>query len=158
VLKGKMPPPDEKVRPSAAEIALLHRWIADGAPAARISEKPLISEPAVLEWMLGDLDGIERRARRFIRYFSLVPLANAGAGEDELKTYRNALTKLLNSLSWHPKMSLPTAIDPAGLVLRIDLRDYLLDANLWNRLLNDYPYGILHDSGVARAVMVATAT
>ena len=41
-------------------------------------------------------------ARRFLRYFSLAPIANAGAGDDELQTYRNALAKLLNSLSWHP--------------------------------------------------------
>src|SRR5207302_8965154 len=57
-----------------------------------------------------------------------------------------------------PRITLPQAIAAAGLVLRIDLRDYQLDANLWNRVLADYPYGILQDSGVARAVLVATAT
>src|SRR5262249_43539524 len=73
-------------------------------------------------------------------------------------SYRNALSKLLNSLSWHPRITLPRPIDPQGLVLRIDLRDYQWDANLWNRLLAEYPYGILQDSGIGRAVMVATAT
>jgi WD40 repeat protein len=158
-LKGKMPPPDEKVRPSAEEITVLRRWIAEGAASTRPPvERSLISETVVQEWILHDLEQQNRRSRRFLRYFSLVPLANAGAGDDELKTYRNALAKLINSLSWHPRISIPQPIDPRGLVLRIDLRDYLLDANLWNRLLNDYPYGILHDTGVARAVLVATAT
>ena len=30
---GKMPPPDEKPRPSAADVALLKRWIEGGASA-----------------------------------------------------------------------------------------------------------------------------
>src|SRR5262245_45900555 len=159
VLKGKMPPPGESPRPSAADVEVLRRWIDSGAPPHHpAAARAPVSESAVLEWVLADLDHLDRRARRFARYFSLAPLANAGAGDDELKTYRNALAKLINSLSWHPKIAIPTAIDPAGLVLRIDLRDYLLDANLWNRLLNDYPYGILHDSGVARAVLLGTGT
>ena len=43
-------------------------------------------------------------------------------------------------------------------MLRIDLRDYQWDANLWNRLLAEYPYGVLNDTAVARAVVVGTAT
>jgi WD40 repeat protein len=159
ILKGSMPPAGESPRPSREEIALLRRWIDAGAPALRPrSARTLVSESAVLEWILADLDRMDRRARRFARYFSLVPLANAGHGPDELNTYRNALAKLINSLSWHPRIAVPVAIGPDGLVLRIDLRDYQLDANLWNRLLAEYPYGILHDTGVARAVLVATAT
>ena len=83
-----------------------------------------------------------------------MPLANAGAGPDELATYLQALSKLINSLSWHPRVSVPRPIDPAGLILRIDLRDYQWDANLWNRLLADYPYGVLYDTAVARAVTI----
>jgi WD40 repeat protein len=159
LVKGTMPPSGEKPRPLPDEIALLRRWIETGAVGTRTdTEASLVSEEKVLEWVLRDLDKRERRARRFTRYFSLVPLANAGHGPDELRTYRNAVAKLINSLSWHPRISLPQPIDPRGLVLRIDLRDYQLDANSWNRLLADYPYGVLHDSAVARAVLVATAT
>ena len=43
-------------------------------------------------------------------------------------------------------------------ILRIDLRDYQWDANLWNRLLAEYPYGILDDTAAARAVVIGTAT
>jgi DNA-binding beta-propeller fold protein YncE len=159
LVKGTMPPAGEKPRPTNEEIAVLRRWIEAGAPSTRASaEAQLVSETQVLQWVLTDLDKRPRRARRFTRYFSLVPLANAGHGPDELKTYRNALAKLVNSLSWHPRIGIPQPIDPRGLVLRIDLRDYQLDANLWNRVLAEYPYGILHDSALARAVLVATAT
>jgi WD40 repeat protein len=159
VAAGKMPPPGEMTRPSAADIALLKQWIDAGAPGGGPAvERQYLSESAVFDMILADLEKTEKRARRFTRYFSLVPLANSGAGPDELATYRQALSKLINSLSWHPRVSVPKPIDPAGLILRIDLRDYLWDANLWNRLLNDYPYGVLYDSAVARAVMINAAT
>jgi WD40 repeat protein len=159
VAEGSMPPAGQKPRPTAEEIDLLRQWIQAGAPSGKPHVEPaLVSEATVLEWVLADLDKRDRRARRFTRYFSLVPLHNAGHGPDELGTCRHALGKLLNSLSWHPRISLPEAIDARGLVLRIDLRDYQLDANLWNRLLADYPYGILQDTGVSRAVLVGTAT
>jgi WD40 repeat protein/mono/diheme cytochrome c family protein len=159
VASGKMPPPGEQPRPAAADVALLKRWVEAGAPGGRPdAERLLWTESAVTGLVLADLDKRERRARRFTRYFSLAPLANAGAGPDELLTYRHALSKLLNSLSWHPRITPPAPVDPGGVLLRIDLRDYLWDANLWNRLLADYPYGVLQDTAAARAVLVNTAT
>lgn len=159
IVSKKMPPSSEKSRPTTEEIALLRKWIESGAPGAAAPQpRKLVGEADVLELVLADLDKTDRRARRFARYFSLVPLYNAGQSDDELRTERNAMAKLLNSLSWHPRISIPKPIDPLGLVLRIDLRDYQLDATLWNRVLAEYPYGVLQDSGVARAVLVATAT
>ena len=156
---GKMPPAGEQPRPSPADLAIVRRWIEAGAsPLQPVRVRVLVSEADVYDLILADLDKLEKRRRRFTRYFSLAPLVNAGAGADELATYRHALSKLLNSLSWHPRIALPKQVDPAGLVLRIDLRDYLWDANLWNRLLADYPYGVLLDTAVARAVLVATRT
>jgi hypothetical protein len=157
---GKMPPPGESPRPSAAEIAVLKQWIDAGASASEAPRAPrrLIADADVSGFILADLDKLDRRARRFARYFSLAPQYNAGLGEDELQTYRITLGQLLNSLSWHPRVTLPRAVDPVGVVLRIDLRDYQWDANLWDRLLAEYPYGILLDSTVARACMVHTLT
>lgn len=115
------------------------------------TQRKSISESEVLALILADLESLEKRSRRFTRYFSLVPLYNAGLGDDELQTYRNALSKLANSLSWHPRITVPKAIDPNKVILRIDLRDFQWDANLWNRILAEYPYGLLHDTAVARA-------
>ena len=156
---GKMPPAGERPRPSATDIALVRQWIEAGAPsAAPVVRRPILTDAAVFKRILADLEGQEPRSRRFLRYFSLAPLANADLSPDELQTYRNALAKLINSLSWHPRITIPKAIDPDSLVLRIDLRDYQWDANLWNRLLAEYPYGILNDTAVARAVVIGTAT
>ena len=65
---------------------------------------------AVMAMILADLETIDKRSRRFTRYFSIAHLYNAGLSEDELQTYRNALAKLLNSLSWHPRITLPQAV------------------------------------------------
>jgi len=158
IANGSMPPVGEKMRPSDTELTVLKEWIATGAVAPPAPVRKIIAAADVSKWIRDDLDTTDRRSRRFIRYFSLAHLWNAGLGDDELQTYRNALAKLVNSLSWHPKQHNPEAIDPARTILRIDLRWYLWDANLWNRLLNDYPYGILDDSVGGRTILVNTAT
>ena len=110
-----MPPPGEKPRPSPEEIAALKKWIDDGAhvPDA-VAPRTAISSEDVTNLILADLEGMDRRSRRFQRYFTLTHLWNAGAADDELRTYRNALAKLVNSLSWHPKVRNPEPVDPHG--------------------------------------------
>jgi WD40 repeat protein/mono/diheme cytochrome c family protein len=155
--EGTMPPPDEQPRPSAAEIAVLKKWIEAGAPAGEVTTRTPISQADVYAAILADLETMDRRARRFQRYFTLTHLHNAGLADEELQTYRNALAKLVNSLSWGSKIVNPVPVDANRTVLRIDLRWYVWDATIWNRILQEYPYGILDDSVSARAVSVGTA-
>ena len=154
---GTMPPPDEQPRPSDAELAAVRAWIQAGAPGASLADRTPITPAEVHAAVLSDLDTHDRRARRFQRYFTLTHLHNAGLSDDELQTYRNALSKLVNSLSWNSTVRIPVAVDPARTVLRIDLRWYQWDANIWNRILLEYPYGVLDDTIAARAVSVNTA-
>ncbi len=156
---GTMPPPEEKPRLSEGEIAIVKRWIAAGAPhTATNASRASITTTDALNAVLADLEPLDRRARRFQRYFTLAHLYNAGLSDEELQTYRNALNKLVNSLSWGSKIVNPVAIDPQRTVFRIDLRWFVWDATIWNRILQDYPYGILEDSTAARAVSVNTLT
>lgn len=155
--EGTMPPPDEQPRPSAAEIAVLKKWIESGAPAGEVAVRNTIPQSDVYAAVLADLETMDKRARRFQRYFTLTHLYNAGLGDEELQTYRNALAKLVNSLSWGSKIVNPVAVDANRTVLRIDLRWYVWDATIWNRMLQEYPYGILDDSVSARAVSVGAA-
>jgi len=154
---GTMPPPDEQPRPSEAELAAVRAWIQAGAPGASLAARAPITTAEVHAAVLADLDTHDRRARRFQRYFTLTHLHNAGLSDDELQTYRNALSKLVNSLSWNSTVRIPVAIDPARTVLRIDLRWFQWDAAIWNRILLEYPYGVLDDTIAARAVSVNTA-
>lgn len=157
--KDSMPPAGEEPRPDETERAIVRQWIEAGAPASADSPpRPRVTSADVLRWVLDDLQTFDRRSRRFLRYFSLVPQYQQGASADELQTYRYAVSKLVNSLSWSPRIRVPAAVGPHQLLLRIDLRWYMWDANLWNRLLAEYPYGILDDGAASRAVMAATAT
>lgn len=160
VAAGKMPPPGEEPRPSEADVAVLKEWIDTGAvnPLPVGAARQIVTEADVFARILADLETLDKRSRKFARYFTLTHLANAGLSEDELQTYRNALAKLVNSLSWHPRITVPKAIDSSRTILRIDLRDLQWDANLWNRILADYPYGILDESALARACSVTAAT
>lgn len=159
ITSGSMPPPDVKERLSDADIKTLQTWIDNGAkPIHATNSRKTISTDDVQSWILADLEKIDRRSRRFQRYITLSHLWNAGLAEDELRTYRNAIAKVINSLSWHPKIQNPQAIDAHETVFRIDLRWYMWDATLWNRLLQEYPYGILDDRVTMRAIMVFTAS
>ncbi|MCS6977981.1 MAG: WD40 repeat domain-containing protein [Gemmatales bacterium] len=159
IQEGRMPPPGSASRPDDEEIRILQTWIGEGAPSwASPTPRVWISQADVQEMILDDLMRMDRRARRFQRYFTLTHLHNAGASEEELGIYRQALAKLVNSLSWHPKITRPVPIDPAQTILRIDLRDFQWDANLWNRILSEYPYGLVPDSGTGRAVCIATSS
>src|SRR5258708_6274756 len=88
VLSGRMPPPDVKERPSSAEVAILKEWIEGGAVSALPArpERALMPEPAVFALIRDDLEKVEKRSRRFTRYFSLAPQANLGLSDDELQT------------------------------------------------------------------------
>ena len=156
VADGTMPPPDERPRPSAAEVAVLKQWIEAGAAGGEASPRTAITPNDVNAAILADLAPMDRRARRFQRYFTLTHLYNAGLSDEELQTYRNALAKLVNSLSWGSKIANPVPVDAARTVLRIDLRWFVWDATIWNRILQEYPYGVLDDSVTARAVAVGT--
>src|SRR5262249_2888810 len=131
--KGEMPPEGKKPRPNADDVALLRRWIDAGAPAFRPAAKPLLllNEAALARLLLADLQTLEPRRQRFTRYLTLTHLA----GADERLTHRHALAKLVNSLSWHPRITRPQTIDAAQAVLRIDLRDYKWTARQWDRLI-----------------------
>jgi mono/diheme cytochrome c family protein len=138
--RGEMPP-GKKPKLSALELRVLSRWIEAGAPAGQgVAEPPPASEADVLRLILADLRSLEPRDTRFVRYLSLAHLPSAGAGPAEVEMHRQALAKLVNSLSWHPRLSPPRAIDPARTVFRIDLRWYRWNARAWDRLVTRYPY------------------
>ena len=58
---GTMPPADEKPRPTDAEIAIVKKWIAAGAPSAASTEtRAVISTSDVYNFVLADLETLDR--------------------------------------------------------------------------------------------------
>ena len=122
--EAPMPPEGEQPRPTETEISLLEGWIRAGVP--RISDDSngeFISDQDFLDVIANDLKMTVERDRPYKRYFALTHLFNSGATDDELETYRKALSKLLNSLSWQRTLTQPASMEPSGTVLRIDLRE-----------------------------------
>lgn len=136
-----MPPEGEKPRPSAADIATVKSWIEAGAPAVP-TEKPreFITNETIVKHILADIRKAGERSRRFLRYFTLTHLYNAGVSADELQTYRNAFTKLINSLSWNTTLLIPEAVDPAQTVFRIDIRQLNWSNEIWEQIEAANPY------------------
>jgi mono/diheme cytochrome c family protein len=155
-----MPPASEAVRPSADEIDLVKKWIADGAPTDRehSGDRRFITELEVVDAIRSDLDKAAPIDRGSYRYFTITHLYNAGALDDELGTYRVALSKLVNSLSWSRAIKKPTPIDAAGTILRIDLRDYRWTARTWERILASDPYGLIPNHESMRSIARSTGT
>jgi mono/diheme cytochrome c family protein len=156
VLQGEMPPPGVKARPSPDEVAVLRHWIEAGAPPfeATPDKRPWLAETDAVYLIGKDLQALAPFDRTFTRYLILTPLYNAGLAEADLTVARQAVAKLINSLSWHPRITPPRPVDAAQTVFRIDLRDYLwrdertvFDA--WESLLAVYPYRPTRNDKVA---------
>jgi WD40 repeat protein len=158
VSKGSMPPKKEKIRPSEGDIALLKDWISSGAPDFNppAAKREFVTPDQVLLPIHADLQKLGSAERRFARYFTLTHLYNAGLSDDELQTYRNAVSKLVNSLSWGKKIVVPIYIDPAKTICRIDIRDYGWSSRVWDLVVEANPYGVTYKTDIARFCYTAT--
>ena len=144
---GAMPPGGPEL--STEEKAVLRSWVLDGAPTWSESSdrKAFITESTILAQIRADLTAAPERSRIYLRYFSLAHLYNARAAESDLEEYRGAISKLINSLSQHPEVTSPRAIDETRTVFRIDLRDYNWTATTWNHLVEAYSYSVRSSDG-----------
>ena len=128
-------------------IATIRRWIEAGAPDWEAIPKPerrFITTEAMLKSIHTHVTSLTAFDRSFARYFTLTHLYNAGATDDNLRAYRNALSKLVNSLSWGAEVIKPTPIDNEETIFYIDLRHYEWDikSDKWYKIEQAYPYGV----------------
>jgi mono/diheme cytochrome c family protein len=139
IAKGEMPP-EKQPRPSRDDLAMLRQWIEDHAPSmvTMSANRKAVTPAAVTATILADLQVLTPTKRKFARYFTLAHQLNAGRGEREIDTASLALGKLLNSLSWHPRLALPVSLGDS--IYRIDLRHFKWASSTWERLVREYPY------------------
>ena len=128
-------------------IATIRRWIEVGAPDWEAIPKPkrrFITTEAMLKTIHTHVTSLTAFDRSFARYFTLTHLYNAGASDDNLRAYRNALSKLVNSLSWGSEVIKPKPIDREETIFYIDLRHYEWDikSDKWYKIEQAYPYGV----------------
>ena len=141
---------------SAPAIDTIRRWILAGAPdwaAIPPPDSRFIPPGEILDTIENHVMSLTPFDRAFARYFTLTHLYNAGGTAEVLKEYRNALSKLINSLSWGITVTNPHPIDPQATILYIDLRHYEWDVNdSWTQIEGAYPYHIAFDAPTQTAL------
>lgn len=156
---GVMPPVGEEPRLATEDIAAIESWIRAGSPVIPAQQsRPFITNEQLVESIHSDLRQQGERSRRFMRYFTLSHLYNAGVSEDELQTYRNAFAKLINSLSWNTSLVTPRPIDAAQTVFGVDIRELHWNGEMWNAIEQANPYFLRLETPAALACFEETQT
>ncbi len=143
---------------TAEDKALVLKWIQDETATDAEPVRPFVSESDVKFAVYNDLRSVPLAKVKGRRYFSLANLHNnSDVKEIDLETARQAISKLINSLSWELKIVKPVAIDsPRNIIYRIDLADYSWSPGKWETLISKYPYALFNNS--VDEVNIANAT
>lgn len=141
----QMPFNSDPLSPEAIET--IRQWILAGAPDWNLGpqlDRSFITTDTILDSIQTHLDTLAAFDRPYARYFSLTHLYNAGKPDETLIDYRNALSKLVNSLSWGRNVTNPEPIDPEETIFYIDLRRYEWESgtNRWTQIEEAYPYSL----------------
>ncbi|MGL4396990.1 MAG: DUF4384 domain-containing protein [Hyphomicrobium sp.] len=125
-------------QPVADDIEAVRDWIRDlrvppqtcnVAPLRRDSAHALMREALLLE----------REGSADVRFISLAHLARRCVPASEIAASRNAITRLLNGLSWTASPQTLTALDPAGALLSFRLKDFGWVPQHWDLIVKAYP-------------------
>ncbi|MFO1004662.1 MAG: c-type cytochrome domain-containing protein [Planctomycetaceae bacterium] len=130
------------------EKELLKRWVIAGAPFPQREVRAFISEKQILAAMRKYLLESKADDRRYVRFYTLTHLQNnPNVTDRDLRLYRAALSKAVNSLSKEREIYLPQPLPETGeSVYVIDLRELGWDrGNRWGEILRHYPYGLKYD-------------
>jgi formylglycine-generating enzyme required for sulfatase activity/mono/diheme cytochrome c family protein len=156
VANGRMP---LGKKPASDEVAQLAAWIKSlkvGQTAAvavattPARQRPIISYDSEITNAVKDLNSVDELDRQYTRYFSYRAQYNTVLGCEtnaqfgsRLKYYQAGFRKLLNSLSYSPRLVIPKPVTGTqGTLVRIDLRDLNWSAADWDRMIGHYFYGV----------------
>ena len=141
--KGGMPPA-KAMKPD--DIDVIRSWIEQGAPSWNDEDlRDRVEWSYVLDAVDKDLQDQGDNAGR-MRYVDFADVWNRGMPDKRMDTLRQALSKLINSVSTAAEIAVPLAIDERKLIYRIDLQQFGLDGAKWNGIAASYPYAVIHDS------------
>ena len=166
VVSGRMP---LGKRPSAEEIKVLEDWInslsekslPQTAAAKPDRSRPMLSYVQFVEAALKDIGKVNELDRPFMRYFSYRDQYNGMMGCEDDQTFMmrmdvlaGGFKKLLNSLSYGPKLVVPTEVDGTnGLLVRADLRELQWETADYDFLIKRYFYGVDPESDASLAAL-----
>jgi hypothetical protein len=128
---------------------ILVDWITAGAPEALVlpAERPRVGNGEIIQSIQNFLiSKVAPEKQQFRVFFSLAHLHNNPRIFDrELRLYRAALSKAINSLSRHNRVVVPDEVDAHGTVYSVDIQQLgwmknATDFALWQKVLAEYPY------------------
>lgn len=132
--------------PDADDIARVRTWIAElPAKAAPCEASQIITDDDVAAAIDGASLAAGETAAREMRFISLAHLANACATPVELDAFREAVSKVLNSLSWGARPVAPVVVDSAKTILAFRLSDIGWVDEHWAALARAEPKAIALD-------------
>jgi hypothetical protein len=146
------PDADKNQEPlSQDELNQIDQWSANTSGGQ--SQRQFVGLESTLKLILGDLNSQPASSRPYLRYLTVANLYNISGidgipteSDAKIETYRVAISKLLNCLSKSSRITTATAVDSARTLLRFDLRDYQMTPEVWEKIVNYYPYGIAGSS------------
>jgi Domain of unknown function (DUF4384) len=128
---------------TASDVQAVRDWIQD-LPAFKpgvCPGRPPITAAASAAALEGAIAALPDDKAKSARFISLTNLYNACSTYPELNAYREAVTRVINSLSWKPEAVRLDAVDPERTLLKFDLTDVgWVDAH-WEKLVQAYPHG-----------------
>jgi hypothetical protein len=163
VVNGSMPKDIDYATifgPSAEETKAIATWIESLSESAgmQIASREFISDETVLDEIADDLREVSDLDRPNVRYFTLTHLYNTGDTDQEMEVYRQALSKMLNSLSTESGLVKPYPVDEAKTIFRVDITGLGWDAHLWNLIEGANPYFIEYDTPIMQYLQAETYT
>lgn len=154
---GDMPPASQP-QLSEEEKQAVHDWIASDAPPFPTIDvaRPFVSEEMLHEAIRSHLRKVRDEQGRIAcknqRFFSFAHVHNNhNISDEDLRLFKAALSKLVNSLTWEAEIVVPEPVDEYGTLFAVDMRDLgWTEQDHWNKILKDddddgpdqgYPYG-----------------
>lgn len=115
-----------------------------------IEERVFLTDEVIQKAILNDLVNVSEFDRKTTRYFTTAHLYNSApetASDEQVNAssnfYRLALAKLLNSVSYAPKLHNPEVVEGTnGTVLRFNIADLKWDQHKWEEVEHLYPYAV----------------
>ena len=134
----------EAYAPSADDVQVLRDWITKlgEKKQASCTTEEVYDPKQLVDMMYADLSQLPDHERAKTRYISIAHLASACATKDEIEIYRQAVGKLLNSLSMSSDVWTLNPIDKEKLVFRFNLHDLEWSPELWEHIVKLYPYAV----------------
>ena len=128
------------------------------AMASAVAPRAFIRDSEIIRLIAEDAAKATDADRPNLRYFTFTHMYNSGEAEKDLRVYRMALAKLLNSLSTESDPYTPVAVDPNGTIFRVDISRLGWSHTTWDTIVAADPYVIFYRNAQFRSLQTDLRT